>query len=480
MKVYLLNPPFMPHFGRSARWQDTGRGGTLYYPIWLAYATASVERDFESRLVDAPAWGWSQKEVVNDVLRYRPDLIIVDSSFPSLSNDVKVAEVIKQNWDAKTVMVGPPTSLMPNEILKSSGVDIVARLEYDLTVREIANAVENKGDITQIKGISYKTNGHVTSNPDREFTTSKDLDAIPFVSKVYQKHLHIRDYFLGSSLYPEVQIFTGRGCPSLCTFCSWPQTLMGRKYRVRSIDNVLDELEWVQDNLKINEVFFEDDTFTLSRKRVEEFTSGYRQRGLNITWACNARASLDYELMKEMKKANCRLLIVGYESGNNSILETIKKGINVDQSRQFAKNAQKAGLLVHGDFIIGLPGETKETIKTTEKLIKEVKPDILQVSVATPFPGTEFFEWSRKNGYLLTDNPDEFLDSKGHQKAIIGYPWLSAEEITAEVDKILKEYYLSLGYVRLAFKQVFRKNGLKEFRRLFFSFKMFLRYIRER
>jgi radical SAM superfamily enzyme YgiQ (UPF0313 family) len=127
-----------------------------------------------------------------------------------------------------------------------------------------------------------------------------------------------------------------------------------------------------------------------------------------------------------------------------------------------------------------LPGETKETIKTTKNLIKEVRPDILQVSVATPFPGTEFFEWSRRNGYLLTDNPDEFLDSKGHQKAIISYPWLSAEQITSSVDQILKEYYISRRYIALAFRQVFRKNGLKELRRLLFSAKMFLKYLRER
>ena len=481
MKVYMLNPPYIPHFGRGMRWQDTGRAGTLYYPIWLSYATAVVEQEYETRLVDAPAWNWSRGDVIEDVKRFKPDLIVMDSSFPSLKNDIEVAEEIKRNCEAKIVLVGPPASQFSDEILSSDGIDIVARWEYDFTVRDIAKALEENRDFKDIKGISYKENGKIIHNPNREFTTSEDLDRIPFVSKVYKKHLNIRDYYLSSSLYPEVQIFTGRGCPYLCTFCSWTQTLMGRKYRVRSISNVLDELEWIQENLpEVKEVFFEDDTFTINKKRVLEFCKEYRKRGLDITWACNARADLDYETMKEMKRANCRLLIVGYESGSDEILRNIKKGITVEQIRRFAKDARRAGLLVHGDFIIGLPGETKETIELTRKLIKETKPDILQVSVASPFPGTEFYEWCKENGYLLINDPNEYLDEQGHQKAIISYPWLTAEEIVQKVDSILREYYLSLGYVPVALKQVFRKRGIEEAKRLYHSAKMFMRYIKGR
>ena len=481
MKVYMLNPPYIPHFGRGMRWQDTGRAGTLYYPIWLSYATAVVEQEYETRLVDAPAWNWSREDVIEDVKRFKPDLIVMDSSFPSLKNDIEVAEEIKKNCEAEIVLVGPPASQFPDEILSSDGIDIVARWEYDYTVRDVAKALEENRDFRDIRGISYKENGKIIHNPNREFTTSEDLDKIPFVSKVYKKHLNIKDYFLGSSLYPEVQIFTGRGCPYLCTFCSWTQTLMGRKYRVRSISNVLDELEWIQKNLpEVKEVFFEDDTFTINKKRVLEFCKEYRERGLDITWACNARADLNYETMKEMKKANCRLLIVGYESGSDEILRNIKKGITVEQIRRFAKDARKAGLLVHGDFIIGLPGETKETIELTRKLIKETKPDILQVSVASPFPGTEFYEWCKENGYLLINDPNEYLDEQGHQKAIISYPNLSAEEITKAVDELLKEYYLSLRYVPVALRQVLRRHGLDEMRRLLYSARMFLRYIGRR
>lgn len=253
---------------------------------------------------------------------------------------------------------------------------------------------------------------------------------------------------------------------------------MGRKYRVRSIENVLDELEWIEKNLpEVKEVFFEDDTFTINKKRVLRFCKEYEERDLKITWACNARVGLDYETMREMKKANCRLLIVGFESGNNSILENVKKGITVDDIKKFSEDAKKAGLLVHGDFIIGLPGETRETIKNTKKLIWEIKPDILQVSVASPFPGTEFYEWCYKNGYLVTSDPNEYLDENGHQKSIIRYPKLTEDEITEEVNKILKDYYISPSYFRIAIHQILRKNGIHELQRLIYSARMFLKYL---
>lgn len=472
----MLNPPYYPHFGRGMRWQDTGRAGTLYYPIWLSYAAGVVEQDHDVRLVDAPAWRWSRKEVAEDVKRFKPDLIVIDSSFPSLKNDIDVAKMLKESSGAKTILVGPPTSQFPEKILENDCVDMVARYEYDYTIREVADALEKGESPSEVEGISYKNKSKILHNPNRKFLGSEELDSIPFVSEVYKKHLNIRDYFLGSSLYPEIQIFTGRGCPFNCTFCSWPQTLMGRNYRVRSISNVLDELEWIQRNLDVKEVFFEDDTFTVNKKRVADFCRAYRQRGLDVTWACNARADLDYETMSEMEKANCRLLIVGYESGSDEVLRRIKKGVTVAEIRRFAENARKAGLLVHGDFIIGLPGETKATIDLTKKLIREVKPHVLQVSVASPFPGTEFYEWCRENGCLVTDDPNEYLDGEGHQRSIVSYPWLSNEEITEAVDEILKGYYLSAGYVPLAFRQVFRRHGLDELRRLAYSARMFLGY----
>lgn len=481
MKIYLLNPPYFPHFGREMRWQDTGRGGTLYYPIWLSYATGLLEKEgHTARLVDAPAWNWNVDDVLADLKQFEPALIVISMSFTSLNNDLNIAEKIKEVCPSPIVAVGPPTSQFAEQMLLN--VDIVARYEYDFTLAELANKFERKETIQNVLGISFRECDKCVHNSDRPWSTSEQLTAMPFVSNVYKRHLNIKDYFLNYSLYPLVQIFAGRGCPFNCTFCSWPQSFTGKRYRVHSVESILDELSWIERELpEVKEVFFEDDTFTIIKKRVIDFCNGYINRGLKVSWSCNARVdTLDLDTMKLMRKANCRFLIVGFESADDKILQNIKKGFTVKQSHEFAANVKKSGLMLHADFVIGLPGETYETIQKTRDFINNIRPDQLQISVSSPFPGTEFYDWCCQNGYVLTNDPNEYLDDLGHQKAIISYPDLTNTEMVQEVDSILKDYYLSLCYIPVAARQVFRKGGFREFLRLFYSVKMFAGYLRSR
>ena len=478
MKIYFLSPPSTPRFIRSARWEAADKGGTAWYPIWLAYTAGVVSANHEVRLVDAQAWRWSPDDVIEDAQRFAPDLVVFECSFSKLTSDIKIAQMIKhRQGQAKIIAVGSPCSQFPDKILRHEGIDIVARFEYDFTVRDIADRLEQGKNLTDVKGISYKENGEIIHNPDREFITSEELNTIPFVSQVYKKHLNIKDYFLSHTFYPEVQIFTGRGCPNRCTFCSWPETLMGRKYRVRDIKNVVDEFEYINQELpEVKEVFIEDDTFTVNRKRVREFCEEINRRKLDVVWSCDARADLDYETMRVMKQAGCRLLDVGYESGNDEILRNIKKGITTEQARQFTRDAKRAGLVILADFIVGLPGETKETVAKTLKFIRELKPDLMQLSVATPIPGTEFYQWARDNGFLLIDDLEQSLDEDGNQKPVISYPELNSEDISRYINKGLKQYYLNPSYVPIAVKRLLRKNGLSEMRSTAKAAKAFLRY----
>ena len=481
MKIYLLNPPFVHRYSRNSRWAARCRGGALYYPIWLSYTAGLLEKEGHNvRLVDSPAWNWDLENVKEDAKKFKPDLIVVESNFQSLTNDVMVTKGIRTEMDAVSVLVGPPTSQFPEKIL-NDGIDIAARFEYDFTIRDIAKTIEEGKRFEHIKGISYKENGKVIHNPDREFITSKELDEIPFVSKVYKKHLNLKDYFLDHALYPMVQIFTGRGCPNQCTFCSWPKTLMGRKYRVRSIENVVDEFEYVANELpEVKEIFIEDDTFTINRKRIKEVCREIKRRRLKIIWSCNARADLDYESMKVLKKAGCRLLDVGYESGSDKILKNIKKGITTDDSRRFTKDTKRAGLMILADFVFGFPRETKETAEQTIRFAKEIKPNIVQFAVATPIPGTEFYNYVKENGFLLVDNLEQSLDENGFQKCIISYPDFTKEDIENYVDKALKEYYLSPSYISVAMRNILRKNGMHELKGMVMSAKVFFRYMRRR
>jgi len=479
MRIYLLNPPFLPNFVRCGRWQGaTARSGGLDYPKWLAYATGILEKSHKVRLVDAPAMKLNKEDIITDATKYQPDLVIVESNFSSLSNDISVAASLKDSTKSKTVFVGPPASQFSRQILQNDGIDIVARYEYDFTLKDIAEAIEAGDELVEVKGISYKKNGKTFHNQDREFSNSEDLDKMPFVSEIYNKHLNIRDYFLSQSLYPEIQIFTGRGCPNKCTFCSWPVTLMGKKYRSRSAENIADEFEYVQEELpEVKEIFIEDDTFTINKKLVKAFCEEVKRRKIDVAWSCNARANLDYTTMKAMKDAGCRLLIVGYESGCDDMLQNIKKGVNTEQMKAFTKEAKKARLMIHGDFIIGLPGETKETADKTLKFIKELKPNILQVAVATPIPGTEFYDWVKKNGFMLVDNLEESIDENGYQKCIISYPEFTKDNIENYVDRALKEYYLNPSYIPVAMSNVLRKNGFHELKGIVSSAIKFLNYI---
>ncbi len=253
---------------------------------------------------------------------------------------------------------------------------------------------------------------------------------------------------------------------------------MGRKYRSRTADNIVDEFEYINQNLpEVKEIFIEDDTFTVNKNLVQDVCRGIKERKLDVTWSCNARATLDYSTLKEMKDAGCRLIIVGYESGNDAILKTIRKGVSTQQMRAFTKDAKRARLMVHGDFIIGLPGETKETAEQTLKFIKELKPNILQVAIATPIPGTKFYDWAKENGHLLVDDLEESIDQSGYQKCIVSYPDFTRHDIENFINRALKEYYLSPSFVPVALSNILGGHGIHGLKVMIESAKTFCHYI---
>lgn len=442
MRILFLNPPHRFKISRSSRWPEKTKSGTLYYPYWLAYATGvAFEKGHDVLLVDAISKKSSFDKTKNVVLKFNPKLLVVDTSTPTIKNDIEFIDFLKnKGFKGKIVVVGTHPSALPEETLKmSKNIDFIARGEYDHTIPDLA---ENLDKPEKVLGISYRSRNRIVNNKNRSLV--QDLNKIPFVSKTYKKFLDINDYFYAFAKKPMIQILSSRGCPNRCTFCSYPQTFEGRNFRARSAENLVAELEYIKKELpEIKEIFIEDDTFTVNRGRVNEICDLIIKKKLNITWSVNVRADVPFELLKKMKKAGCRLLVVGYESGNQTILNNVKKGITIKMSEEFTKNAKKAGLRIFGCFMIGLPGENMKTIKDTFNLAKKLNPDMVFFQQAVPFPGTEFYEWCKQNKYLITEDYGKWLDSNGQLGFLVNYPSLSNKQIEKTRDSLMLRFYLS-------------------------------------
>jgi radical SAM superfamily enzyme YgiQ (UPF0313 family) len=337
-------------------------------------------------------------------------------------------------------------------------IDFVVRKEFDYAVCEFAQGKP----LEEILGISFLKNGSVVHTPDRPEV--QDLDSLPHVTEIYRRDLDVTKYNVPFLLYPYVSLYTTRGCPAQCTFCLWPQTLSGHPWRKRSTDDVAREMAKAKEFWPdVREFFFDDDTFNIQKVRTIELCE--KLKPLKLTWSCTSRVTTDYETLKAMKEAGCRLLIVGYESGDPQILKNIKKGATVERARQFTKDCHKLGLVVHGDFILGLPGETHDTIRTTVAFAKELDVETIQVSVAHAYPGTELYDYAVKNGFMVGDN--KMVDEGGHQLAHIQYPGLPADDILEAVHRFYDEYYFRPKAVfrilrKAAFNSVDRKRLYKE------------------
>lgn len=345
-----------------------------------------------------------------------------------------MAEALKQqNPNMLIGFVGAHVAVLPEETLKLSEIiDFVARKEFDYTIKDV---VDGK-PFAEINGLSYRKDGKIIHTPERELIPN--MDDLPFVANVYKRDLQIEKYFIGYLLHPYMSIYTGRGCPAQCTFCLWPQTIGGHRYRTRSPENVYQEIKLAKELFpQVKEFFFDDDTFTANLPRAREIAK--KLGTLGVTWSCNSRANINYDTIKLMKDNGLRLLLVGFESGNQQILDNIKKGVRVEQARQFMKDCKKAGVIVHGTFIVGLPGETPETIKQTIEFAKEIDPYTIQVSLAAPYPGTELFEQAKANGWFA----DESLVSNdsGFQGAALRYPGLNNHLIFNSVDEFYQKFY---------------------------------------
>jgi hopanoid biosynthesis associated radical SAM protein HpnJ len=430
LRTLFLHPPAMEGFdgGAGSRYQARREVRSFWYPTWLAQPAALVPG---SRLVDAPPADLTVEDVAPLAREY--DLAVLHTSTPSFQNDVRVAEALRAvNPSLRIGFVGAHVAVQPDAALGASpAIDFVTGAEFDFTIREIAEG----RPLGHVAGLTYRKNGSLARTLDR--APLEDMDRLPFVVDVYHRDLEVERYVIGYLLHPYVSLYTGRGCRSRCTFCLWPQTVGGHRYRTRSVEHVVAEIERATRLFpQVKEYFFDDDTFTDDLPRAEAIAA--RLGRLGVTWSCNAKANVPEATLRVLRDNGLRLLLVGYESGNQDILNNVRKGIRLDVARRFTREAKRLGIRIHGTFVMGLPGETRQTIEETVKFALEVDPDTIQVSLAAPYPGTALHRQAKERGWLENE---VLVDGRGVQSTALGYPHLPRTVIFDSVESFYRRFY---------------------------------------
>lgn len=421
---------------RNARCDFVSLSGTQWYPILLGYCGAWIEKcGYDVKLVDAPTYNLDHKATEKIVINYKPDWLVVYTGRISEDNDIAFADNLTEEIGCETVIVGPYASIQPEETLKKTR--FVKRLvtgEFELPVQEIIEGKKN----AEISNLIYKEGNEIIQNRESPYLNTEQLDQIPFLSRFFKKHLDIYKYKTISEPYPFMDIMTGRGCKwGLCTYCLWVNTyIKGSTYNCRSIGNVIEELQFISKEMpEVRSVMLQDDTLT--EERAMEFCEAKLKANIKLPWSCYTRGNMSYDVLKLMKKANCLNLHVGFESANQDILKGIKKGLTKEKLTQFASDTKKARLRIHGDFAIGFPGETKESVNETINWACQIRPHTVQFQLMIPFPGTPFYTELKEKGWIKDGSPD--------------YPEISKEGLEDLTKKAYRKFYISLPFAKQVF-----------------------------
>jgi radical SAM superfamily enzyme YgiQ (UPF0313 family) len=378
MRVLLLNPPAEKKYAREGRCQR--RAIVAYPPLTLAYIASVLRKENDILLLDSLASNINYKKLEQKVLKFKPELIILNTSTPTINNDLITAKKLKKKTGAISCIFGIHATYLADELIKLPEVDIIIKGEPEFTPLELTQK-----NFAQVPGIIYKNNGNIIENPERQLI---DLDELPFPA---WDMVNLNDYRMPVAHGKYILIMTERGCPYSCNFCvSFPRH--GEKIRVRSIDSVLNEIKYVE-SLGIKNIFFFAETFTLNKKFVIDLCNEIIETNINIKWACNSRVdTIDKEMLEVMKKAGCWLISFGLESSDQGILDNTKKNIRVEQSRLAIEITKRSGIATCGYFQFGLPGETEKSMQDTIKFSLELPLDLAEFSIVSPQPGSRLFD----------------------------------------------------------------------------------------
>ncbi|MFA5060085.1 MAG: radical SAM protein [Candidatus Omnitrophota bacterium] len=470
MNVLLLNPSYGEDFVRVARWAAKSRGRVQRHPEFLLIAAQIlIDRGHKVEFLEAAAQNLSVEESFRRAKEFNPELLVIHATTPSIYADIEQAKTIKEATGCKVAFVGQHVTAEPDNTFEigRGTVDYVLHREYDYSLRELADRMDPKS----ILGMSWWDKTAVVHNPERP---TIDVNELPFPAWQLIKPEWYPD---GGKKFPFLTLITGRGCNNACSFCRDPQLMYGYRLRNRHAQLVVDEMEYdIKTHPQIREIMFETDTFAADKKHVTEVCEEIMKRGINkkITWSCNMRVNTDLELLPLMRKAGCRMLMTGFEFGTNEALRAVHKGgVSTDMARRYANRASELGFTVHGCFMIGAPGETRDSARKTIDFAKSLPMDTIQITGVAAYPGTSLYKWAKEKGYLLAKDWREWLTPQHEQRTLLNYPQLSYKEIDEMIDTGLKEFYLR---PKQMWKMFISIRNVGDLLRKLHGFKAFLDY----
>jgi len=410
-KALVTNPPW-PGEGygarSSVRWPHKRKDKKLEYPIFLAYTVALLrEAGVETAFLDGVCDELDFERYAEEIRRIAPDFVAMESSTPSIDHDLESVRRIKARRPGMFVaLMGSHATYFHQELLREHPeVDAIIRGEFEITVRETALALRDHRPLSGVLGITFREEGGIRVNPERSFDA--DLDRWPYPDReVVPIGKYQTAQYQGKK---GTFMLSSRGCPYRCTFCLWPGTMVGRDFRSRDPEAVVNEMEYLVKEHGVDDIYFDDDTMTIDRERLLKICRLIQERDLKVHWISMGRVdTVDEELLTEMRKAGCDNLYLGVESGSEEILKRLKKGITLDQVVKAFRTARKAGIKTQAFFMMGGPGETRDTLKETIDFAVRLDPDNAQFAAAVPYPGTEMYEEALRKGYLRAQTWEDY------------------------------------------------------------------------
>lgn len=444
MRILLVNPPGVSglRYVREGRCEQ--RLNSFQYvmvPISLPLVAGLLEEGgHEVRILDCVARDQALPDLLDEAASFDPRLVVMNVATATSVGDLQTADALKTRLDAHVTAIGNHVTSLPGEVLESSRLDSVIRREPEITARELADALEKGSPLAGVKGLSFRQGGAIVHNEDRPF--NEDLDALPFAAR----HLvDNRRYTLPVINEPYTLVVASRGCPHACIYCTAHQ-YYGRKVRLRSPRNVVDEIEQTLDRHGVRNFTMWSDTFNIDREFVLGVCREILKRGLEkrIRWMANGRVDhVDPVMLDAMKASGCIGISYGIESGDDAILKNIRKGATATQAAEAVRMTKAAGIEVLAHVILGLPGETVATIRRTVDYIRRLDPDYAQFYCAIPFPKTELEAQAKREGWAIRGDYSRYELNQ----PILELPTLTLEELARERSRAYRAFYLRPSYL---------------------------------